>query len=96
MGLYLKSHHKKTEDEVLDHFGADGEDDSDDDELLLDSEKRRPSADVRHSELFAASEATHSTSPISGALGLLVGGNKPAVSRQNIKRKIDHTCFHEY
>ena len=80
MGLYLKSHHKKTEDEVLDHFGADGEENSEDDELLLDAEKRRPSAEVKRSEIFAASEAQNSASPIGGVLGILVGSNKSAVS----------------
>ena len=83
MGLYLKSHHKKTEDEVLDHFGADGEENSEDDELLLDSEKRRPS-EVKRSDIFGASEAQHSASPLTGALGILgsLGSNKPAVSKK--------------
>ena len=94
MGLYLKSHHKKTEDEVLDHFGADGEEDSEDDELLLDAEKRRASAEAKRSEIFGASEAQHSTTPISGALGILVGSNKSAVSKQNIENIIDkHSTF---
>ena len=78
MGLYLKSHHKKTEDEVLDYFGAEGDDDSDSDNLL-ETEKRRPSQDP--SKLFAASEAQHSSTPIAGALGLLAGNKsrKPSV-----------------
>lgn len=78
MGLYLKSHHKKTEDEVLDYFGAEGDDDSDDDGLLIETEKRRPSQDP--SKLFAASEAQHSSTPVGGALGLLAGIQKPPVN----------------
>ena len=81
MGLYLKSHHKKTEDEVLDYFGADGDVDSDDSGLLLEAEKRRPSSDKR---LFAASEAQSSSTPISGALGILAGIQKSSVSIINI------------
>ena len=81
MGLYLKSHHKKTEDEVLDYFGAEGDVDSDDSGLLLETEKRRPSSDKR---LFAASEAQSSSTPISGALGILAGIQKSSVSVINI------------
>ena len=76
MGLYLKSHHKKTEDEVLDYFGAEGEDDSEDDGLLTEIERRRPSGETR---LFAAKEAQTSSTPISGALGLLAGIQKTSV-----------------
>ena len=78
MGLYLKTHTKKTDEEVLDHFGARGESlDSNDDELLLEKEKK---SDSKRSDIFGPADAPQATSPIGGALGLFAGGLKSGVS----------------
>ena len=77
MGLYLKTHSKKTDEEILDHFGARGESlDSNDDELLLEKEKK---SDSKRPDIFGPSDAPQSTSPIGGALGLFAGGLKSGV-----------------
>ena len=74
MGLYLKSHNKKTDDEVLDHFGADGEDDSDDDKILIEKDRKNPSVQQGHPERFTVAEPKLGTSPLGGVLGILGGG----------------------
>ena len=80
MGLYLKQHNKQTDDEVLDHFGADAGEDSEDDGLLVDTleQTRKSSSANRHSQIFGAPE--DGSSPIGGALGILAGSMKSAVS----------------
>ena len=78
MGLYLKTHTKKTDEEVLDHFGARGESlDSNDDELLLGKEKK---SDSKRSDIFGPADAPQTPSPMGGALGLFAGGLKSGVS----------------
>ena len=67
MGLYLKTHNKKTDDEVLGQFGADGDEDSDNEA----KGSKGTFKETGDAERFASTDSK--SSPLSGILGLLGG-----------------------